>query len=186
MTQTYYKTTYFSKLAIAILIVASVLYLIFNRTKNDDPVKSSNVNPSAQVTVTDSVFSSTGENSYKIIAKRVTQSDDGVYSLNTISGIYHLDNDQEIDMKAISGHFDSVLDTAKLEKDVKVTYLGYDLISDILNLDLKHYSASSPTSVHVKGIGGSIDADNFKTTDKFDQIIFHGNVSADFVVHGKR
>ena len=185
MTQTYHKITYFSKLAIAILIIASVLYLILNRPKNDAPSENSNVNPKAQVTVTDSVFSSTGDNSYKIVAKRVTQSDDGVYFLNTISGMYHLDNAEEIDMKAHSGLFDSVLDTARLENDVKITYLGYDLISDILNLDLKHYSASSPTNVHLKGIGGSIDAESFETTDKFNKIIFHGDVKANFIINSK-
>ena len=169
----------------AILIVISVLYLILSRPKSEAPVKSSSVNPKAQVTVTDSVFSSTGDNSYKIVAKRVTQSDDGIYFLNTISGAYNLDNDEEIDMKALSGHFDSVLDRAQLENDVKVTYLGYDLISDILDLDLKHYSASSPGNVHVKGIGGSIDADSFKTTEKFNQITFTGHVSADFIIHTK-
>ena len=186
MTQTYHKKTYFSKLAIAILIAASVLYLILHRPKDDVLKQNKDVNSKAQVTVTDSVFSSTGDNSYKITAKRVTQSDDGVYFLNTISGNYSLENGGEIVMKAYSGKFDAVLDVAHLENDVKINYLGYDLESDMLDLNLKHYSASSTTNVRVKGIGGSIDAESFKTTDKFNQIIFHGDVKADFVVHGKR
>lgn len=184
MAHTYHKITYISKLAIALLILATILFLILNRTKGDSSPKiSQNINANAQVTVTDSVFSSTGDNSYKILAKRVTQNDDGVYFLNSISGGYHLDNDDEIDMKAHSGKFDSILDVAHLENDVKINYLGYDLMSDILDLDLKNYSASSPTNVHVKGIGGSIEAESFKTTDKFNQIIFHGDVQADFTIH---
>jgi LPS export ABC transporter protein LptC len=186
MTQTYHKITYLSKLSIALLIVISVLYLILNYIKDDVPAKNSTVNSKAQVTVTDSVFSSTGDNSYKIVAKQVTQSDDGIYFLNTIAGAYHLDNSEEINIKAHSGRFDSILDVAQLENDVKITYLGYDLISDMLDLDLKHYSASSTTNVHIKGIGGSIDAESFKTTDKFNQITFHGNVKADFIINHKR
>ena len=185
MTHTYHKITYISKLAIALLIVATILFMILNnRTKDDSSQNTSkNVNAKAQVAVTDSVFSSTGDNSYKILAKRVTQSDDGVYFLNSISGGYHLDNDDEIDMKAHSGKFDSILDVAHLENDVKINYLGYDLMSEALDLDLKNYSASSPTNVRVKGSGGSIEAESFKTTDKFNQIIFHGDVKADFTIH---
>jgi LPS export ABC transporter protein LptC len=183
--QTYHKITSLSKLFIIILIVISILYIILNYRSSDTPIKNSSVNTQAQVTVTNSVFSSIGDNSYKILAERVTQNKDGVYFLDTISGAYYLDNADEVKMQAHYGHFDSVLDIVKLENDVKVTYLGYDLISDVMNLDLKRYSASGQNSVHVKGASGSIDADTFKTTDKFNQITFTGNVSADFVIHDK-
>jgi len=183
MAQGYHKLTHITKIVILLLIVVTVFFVIFNRPKNHAPKKINDGHSSAQITVTDSVFSSIGDNSYKISAKHVKQSEDGIYELRVISGVYHLDNDSEIDMKAKSGKFDTILDVAHLENDVKINYLGYDLTSEILDLDLKHYSASSSQNVHLDGIGGSIDADSFKTTDKFNQIIFHGDVKADFVIN---
>ena len=183
MTQTYHKTTYFAKIVILVLIVASLLFLIINRPPSVVTEKAKTTSTKAQVEVSDSIFSSTGKNSYKISAKRVTQSDDGVYFLNTISGLYHLDHKGDIHMNAHEGHFDSVLDSVELEKDVKVNYLGYDILSEQLNLDLKRYSARSPTMVHVSGKDGSIEAESFETTEEFNQIIFHGDVKADFIIH---
>ena len=187
MTYKYDRFTYAAKVVILLLIFVSILLVIFNRPKEISAKQiDDNVNSKAQVTVTKSVFSSTGDNSYKILAERITQDEDGVYSLNAISGGYHLDNDDEIDMKANSGKFDSVLDIAHLENDVKINYLGYDLMADRLDLNLKNYSASSPANVQVQGIGGSIEAESFKTTDKFNQIIFHGDVKADFTINNDR
>lgn len=185
MAQRYFKITYYYKLLTILFIIVSLIYLASNymlRSEKSEKV----LNTISQITATDTVFSSTGKNSYKIIAKHVVQSKEGVYFLNTISGIYDLENKDEIDMSARSGYFDSVLDKAQLENDVKIMYLGYDIKSDILNLDLKHYAASSPTNVHVEGVNGSIDADNFTTTEKFNQIIFHGNVRAAFIVNKDR
>lgn len=184
MAQVYHKSTYALKVVILLVIVVTMFFVIFNRPKNNPPKKIMNDNNAhTQITVTDSVFSSIGDNSYKISAKHVMQSEDGVYELKIISGGYHLDNNGEIDMKANLGKFDTILDIAHLENDVKINYLGYDLTSEMLDLDLKHFSASSPENVHLDGIGGSIDAKSFKTTDKFNQIIFHGDVKADFVIN---
>ena len=184
MEDTYHKTTYIFKLSIAILIVATILFMILNNHTQDDSVQktSKDINTKVQVTVTDSVFSSTGDNSYQILAKQVTQSEDGIYLLDSVSGGYYLDNNNRIEMQAHSGKFDSILDVAHLKNDVKINYLGYDLMSDVLDLDLKDYSVSSSTNIRVKGSGRSIEADSFKTTNKFNQIIFHGDVKADFTL----
>ncbi len=58
-----------------------------------------------------------------------------MYFLNTISGNYFLETGGAIDMQAHSGKFDAVLDVAHLENDVKINYLGYDLVSDMLDLN---------------------------------------------------
>lgn len=185
MTKTYHHKTYISKILIVISIIFLLFYLLYTRPQSasSDTPSSKPLDTKAQISVTDSVFSSIGNNSYKIVAQNVTQNNDGLYILNNISGSYNFENGNQVYIEATSGDFDGMLEKAKLEKDAKVTFLGYDLESALLDMNLKNYSVSSPTNVLVKGTSGTINADSFETTQKLNQITFHGNVKADFVLH---
>jgi LPS export ABC transporter protein LptC len=170
---------------IAVICVWFCAERIFNRgavyTEKVEELKSQ-----VQVSVTDSVFSTTGPNAYKISAKHMTQNDDGTYYLHNISGVYHLQNNQTVDLFADSGSIDSVDDIAAFNDGVKLRYIKYELLTQQLDINFKERAASSPTMVVVRGEDARVVADEFNTTQELNQIAFHGHIQADFVIHNDR
>lgn len=181
----YRKFSYLTKIGILILIIVSLGYIFFSNPKNISTIPTINkATPiQEQAVISDTVFSASGKHPYKIIAKEVTHNRDGTYFLNTVSGSYSVDAVKEININAGVGYFDSSLNHIELKNNVKIGYLGYDLIGEEIKVDLTHHSANSNHGVHMWGEKGTIEAQNFETTEDFNQITFHGNVKANFIIN---
>lgn len=128
------------------------------------------------------IFTGNGKNSYKISAEKITKNTDGLYHMNKISGVYSLENQQNITIASDIGSINNYEDQIILNNDVKVGYEDYVMLSETLDFDLRTKSATSNKFVQIIGREGSISADKFKTTEEFKQITFDGNVEANFNV----
>jgi LPS export ABC transporter protein LptC len=102
--------------------------------------------------------------------------------MNKISGVYSLENNQNITIASDLGFINNYQDQIILSNDVKIGYEDYVMMSEILDFDLRTKSAASDKFVQIIGEDGSISADKFKTTGEFKQITFDGNVEANFNV----
>ena len=137
----------------------------------------------SDATVSNPVFTGSGTNSYKISAEKITKNIDGLYYMHNISGIYNLDNSQNITITASIGSINNYEDIIIMNNNVKIGYEDYALLSEKLEFYLKSKSAKSNVFVQIKGHNGSINADRFTTTEKFGEITFDGNVEANFNVN---
>jgi LPS export ABC transporter protein LptC len=126
------------------------------------------------------IFSGNGKNSYKISAETITKNTDGLYYMNKISGVYSLENNQNITIASDLGSINNYEDQIILSNDVKIGYEDYVMLSETLGFNLHTKDAASDNFVQIIGRDGSISADKFKTTEEFKKITFDGNVEANF------
>lgn len=186
-----YKVTYAVKCTIISIVAILLLYILFSGSEqrlvsisNETPTQTDD--SKEKVTISETIFSASGKNPYTIAAREVTHSNNGIYFLDKVSGSYNVSHNGAVNIKAELGYFDSILNFVELKKDVKISYLGYDIISQGIKLDLQRNSANSPGEVHMHGTGGEIDAESFKTSPEFNQITFHGNVKAHFIINNTK
>lgn len=175
------------KMAKTLLISLAVLFLfliIFNN-KRDSFITESK--PSKSLTLSDSkinvaypVFSSNGENSYRIFAESINKGSGETYFLDKISGIYNIQEQENITINAINCALNNQNDSAVLNNEVKIGYENYLMLTDKINVDFQKKSAENDDFVMVIGENAKITADRFKTNEEFCEVIFNGNVKAHF------
>lgn len=171
-------------LLISLAVIFLFLILFFNKSDNVAFVEESK-SPSpklsgSEVNVGSPVFSSNGENSYRIFAESINKASGDTYNLNRISGIYNLENTENITINAINCALNQEEDSAKLRKDVKIGYENYLMITDKMDIDLKNKSAKNNDFVMIIGNNAKISADRFKTNEDFCEVTFDGNVRGHF------
>ena len=182
------KYKFIVKMTKGILISLSLLFLflILFKNKNDNVSfikESKSKSPKlsdSEVNVGYPVFSSNGENSYRIFAEKINKGSGEKYFLDKISGIYNLKDKENITVNAINCTLDNEDNSAILKDDVKIGYENYLLLTEKININLDKKSAENDKLVTIIGDDSKITADRFKTNEDFCEVVFNGNVRAHF------
>lgn len=176
---------YISRIAkisiVAAIIICSAILFFNNKSDNISiSVQSKAPTTNSEINVENSVFSSKGDNSYRIFAENISKASGENYDLEKISGIYNLDNKENISINAINCAVNNENDSLILKNDVKIGYENYLMITEKMHVDLTKKAADSDKHVMVMGTNGIINADEFKTNEDFCEVVFKGNVKAHF------
>lgn len=166
------------------LVVLFLFLIIFHNKSNNFVTQSK---PSKSPTFSDSevnvgypVFSGNGENSYRIFAESINKQSGETYLMEKISGVYNLQDNQNITINSINCTLNNSNDSAILKNEVKIGYENFLLLTDKINIDFQKKSAENNDFVTIIGDNGRITADKFKTNEDFCEVTFKGNVKAHF------
>ena len=135
-----------------------------------------------EVVVNKPVFSGSGANSYIISADRISKQIEGSYYLSLISGIYNLNDKTHATISAQRAILNNLDSQISLNDDIKISYKGYTLTTNNLDLDLKSKIATNNAGINLVGEGANITANELHTSSEFNQIIFHGDVKTSFSI----
>ncbi len=179
-----------TKIGLIVLLTLCIFIIGFGSINSKIPVATANnvllATPNlidkAEARAGRPIFTGSGKNPYKISAEKISKNIDGLYHMNKISGVYSLENNQNVTIAANLGSINNYEDQIILNNEVRVGYEDYVLLSEKIDFDLRTKAAESDRFVQIIGSNGSISANRFNTTEEFNQITFNGNVKADFSI----
>lgn len=167
-----------------IIFTVSSLVALFTFIQFTSDKKSSNnkLELETPITIENTVLSFKGIDEYEINASNITQNNLGIFLLNKVSGFYKIHKFENINIDALQGKLDQKNNKIILNQDVKINYLGYNLVSDSLTLDFDNKMLSSSAKVLISDDKIKVSADSFITEEEFNTIKLKGNVEAYFII----
>jgi LPS export ABC transporter protein LptC len=163
---------------ISIIILGLIYEILRTQPNHTESDEKSMHHDKYGITITNTVLEGSDHEgrSYNISSKTTHKSDDGMYYMQDIDGKYDLGVGQ-LSMTSRFGTMDDVHQILKLKDNAAMSYDGYLLRANQLDVDLKNRASKGDSGVTVLHAGSLITADSFDASSETNTIRFTGHVT---------